>query len=395
MIKCNKCGNEALEDDSIFCSKCGTKISLSNDAHFMKRRKKLLVLGGSGILALVILVTTIQLLNNPIAKFKNAIESNQYLDAAAVYSEKIKGNSEQENKAENFIKDELKRITQDFKSNKMDYQKASISLETIKKLELVKSDVETTISSINKLNDSRTSFKKGQEFIANKNYKDGISEFKKVITDDENYSKAQELISTNITEYKTNALKDAEQLSANKDYDKAISILSDALVVIPNDSDVSAKKASYEKQNEEKKAIERKKKMEELRKSQEVSVESAKIVRTGTYIDFYHTQVIVKNNTNKVVKNYVVGWLAYDDKGYPINLDSDDYLTRGNAKAANIQPNKTYGQGTGWSIYSGSAAENTKSLLACVIEVEYYDDTKWSNPYYEYWLAENKGKPLH
>ncbi|WP_422658158.1 DUF5780 domain-containing protein [Paenibacillus sp. EC2-1] len=394
MIKCNKCGNEALEDDSVFCKKCGKKISTSNDTNLMKR-KKLLVLGGSGILALVILVTILLLLNNPITKFQNAVESNQYLDANTIYSQEIKGDSEQENKAENFMKDELKRINQDFKNNKINYQKASISLDTIKKLELVKSDVEATIISIDKLNDSRTSFKKGQEFIANKNYKDGISEFKKVITDDENYAKAQELISTYITEYKTNALKDAKQLSTNNDYDKAISILSDALVLIPNDSDVSAKKASYEKLNEEKKAIERKKKMEELKNSQEVSVESAIIVRTGTYIDFYHTQVIVKNNSNKVVKNYVVGWLAYDNQGYPINLDSNDHLTKGNAKAVNIQPNTTYGQGSGWSIYSDSAAEKTETLLACVIEVEYYDDTKWTNPYYEYWLTENKGKPLH
>lgn len=161
-------------------------------------------------------------------------------------------------KIEGFIKDELNKTTQNFKSNSVDYQKATTSIETIKKLDLLKPEVETTTSIINKLNDSRTSFKKGQEFIGSKNLKEGISEFKKVITDDENYGKAQELISQYTTEYKTVALKDAEQLSSSTNYDKALSVLNDALAILPNDSDISAKKASYGKLNDEKKAIERK-----------------------------------------------------------------------------------------------------------------------------------------
>lgn len=208
-----------------------------------KNTKKWYMYAGIGLLVVIIAGTTFILVNNPVSKFKRAVEDNKYIEASIVYNQKIKGNLEDEKKIEGFIKDELNKTTQNFKSNSVDYQKATTSIETIKKLDLLKPEVETTTSIINKLNDSRTSFKKGQEFIGSKNLKEGISEFKKVITDDENYGKAQELISQYTTEYKTVALKDAEQLSSSTNYDKALSVLNDALAILPNDSDISAKKA--------------------------------------------------------------------------------------------------------------------------------------------------------
>lgn len=398
MVKCGKCGNEALEDDSVFCKKCGSKIS-GNDATNSLKRQKIMIFGGIGLIALVIIGTFLILQNNPITKFKNAIEASQYSDATTVYNQKIKGNSEQEKKAETFIKDELNRINQDFKSNKIDYSRATASLDTIKKLELLKSEVETATSNINKLNDSRTSFKKGQEFIANHSLKDGISEFKKVITDDENHAKSQELISTYTTEYKITALKDAEQFSTNTDYDKAVSVLSDALVILPNDSDVTAKKASYEKLNEEKKVAERKKKMEETKSTQEVLAESASIIIQSTeYKSLYPDmiEVLVRNNTDKTVKNMKVSMLGYDSNGLPIkikrNFGSESFEFIGTAENVNIIAKGTFGKGSGWEL---DKSHGINTVLTVVKEVEYYDGSNWTNPYYEYWLAENKEKPLH
>jgi tetratricopeptide (TPR) repeat protein len=400
LVKCGKCGNEAIEDDSVFCRKCGSKIS-ANDATSSLKRKKFVIFGSVGLLVLVAIGATLILLNNPFTKFKNAVEANQYSDATTVYNQKIKGNSEQEKKAENFIKDELNRINQDFKSNKIDYQKVISALDTIKKLELLKADVDAATNSINKLNDSRTSFKKGQEFIASKSIKDGISEFKKVITEDENYAKAQELITTYTTEYKTTALKDAEQLSTNTEFDKAISILSDALVILPNDSDVSAKKASYEKMNEEKRAVERKKKMEETKASQEVVAEKASIiVQDERYKSIYPDmiQVIVRNNSNKTVKNMTVSNLGYDTNGLPVKIKTQFSFSNasfefvGSGQNVNIISKATFGEGKGWNL---DESHGIKTVISCVKEVEYYDGSKWTNPYYDYWLAENKEKPLH
>ena len=176
------------------------------------------------------------------------------------------------------------------------------------------SEVSSAKSEINSLNDSRTAFKKGKEFLNSKNYKEALSELKKVIKEDENYDKAQELISSSIKDYKTVILGEAETAANSNDYDKALTLLNEALILIPNDSDISAKKAIYEKLNEEKKAAERKKKMEELKNNQEVSVENI-----STFVDWLDDTYIsiLKNNTNKVVKN-IVGWMGFDKYGYPV-----------------------------------------------------------------------------
>jgi hypothetical protein len=137
--------------------------------------------------------------------------------------------------------------------------------------------------------------------------------------------------------------------------------------------------------------VERKKKMEELEKSQEVSVVSARV--TKDWIDWDQIEVVVKNNTDKVVKNYSVAWMCFDKDGFPIKTGygGEDYLDKGYAER-NVQPAQTFGRGYGWQTSQSTGAE---TVLAVVEEVEYYDGTKWTNPYYDYWLEEYLEKPLH
>ncbi|MFC9776603.1 DUF5780 domain-containing protein [Paenibacillus chitinolyticus] len=397
MVKCSKCGNETLEEDSLFCKKCGSK--LSPDSTKPDKRKKFWIGGSLALLLLIGAAGTFIILNNPMTKFKRAVQGNQVSEATSVYKQTIKGDAEKEKKADAFIKDEVNRIQEAFKSNKLEHQQAIASLETLKKLEVLKPSVEAAVNNVNQLNESRTSFKKGQEYLANKNFKDAIVELKKVIKEDQNYAQAQELISTHTTEYKTAALKDAEQFSDSQDYDKAIGILSDALVVAPNDSDMIAKKSSFQKLNEAKKAEERKKKIEETKSSQEVSTDHASIViQSSEYKALYPDmiQVIVRNNTDKTVKNMDVSMLGYDSNGFPVKIKrkygSESFEFIGSAESVNIIAKGTFGHNYGWELNEG---HGVKKVLAAVKEVEYYDGTKWTNPYYEYWLDENKEKPLH
>jgi len=123
------------------------------------------------------------------------------MEASKIYNEKIKGNTSNENEIISFLKSKIENIKKDFSENKLEYNAAISQLDTIEKTGLVLSEVSSAKSEINSLNDSRTAFKKGKEFLNSKNYKEALSELKKVIKEDENYDKAQELISSSIKDY--------------------------------------------------------------------------------------------------------------------------------------------------------------------------------------------------
>lgn len=167
-------------------------------------------------------------------------------------------------------------------------------------------------------------------------------------------------------------------------------MLDQALSITSDDSDIIAKKLTYEKLNEEKKALERQLLIEESEKNQEVAVIGAKIFKD--WIDWDNVEIVVKNNTDKVVKKYTVGWMCYDRDGFPIKtgFGTRNYLKEGIAEQ-NIQPGKTFGNGYGWNLDKDTGA---KTVLACVIKAEYYDGSTWFNPYYNFWIEEYKEKPL-
>jgi tetratricopeptide (TPR) repeat protein len=399
---CKNCGLE-LQEGSVFCNKCGKKVLLETDftSSAKKVNRKVISIGIVGILIIGIFVAVFVVFNNPFNKFKGAINDNKYAEASKIYSEKIKGNIESEKEAIEYLKSEIEGIKKSFIENKIEYNNAISKLETLQKTELVTSDISSAISEIKKLNDSRTAFKSGNEFLNSKNYKDAFKEFKKVIKEDENYSKAQEAISSSIKDYKTAVLVDAEDNANRAEYDKAISILNDSLIIIPNDSDISAKKASFEKLNEEKKTTERKKKMEEAKSQQLLIVENSKIaVQDTEYKSLYPDmlQVIVRNNSDKTVKNMDVSFLAYDKNKFPLkiktefNISGGDFEFIGIADNVNIVPKASFGNNVGWKLDN---SHGIKTVLACVKEVEFYDGSLWTNPYYEYWLEEFKEKPLH
>lgn len=389
---CSKCGAENPEN-SAFCNKCATNLSgVIEQEHkpkwFSNRRNiiAILVIG-------IIVVVGIFSFNNPVSVFKSNINKNKYMEATKIYDEKIKGNPDKENSVKSFLEEDIAKIQKSFSEGKIDYNTAKTKLETISNTHLVSGDVKSALDKINSLNNSRIAFTKAEEFLKNKDLVNAIKEYKNVILeDDKNYEKAKEQIESNVKQFKEQMLKNLEDLANTKDYDKALGILSEALAILPNDTDLIAKKSVYEKAQEDKLAAERKQKMEELVKNQEVSVQNIAINKD--WIDDSYISITIKNNTNKVVKKYVVGWMGFDKNGYPVKTGwlSPDFLKEGNAEA-NIQPGDTSGSDGGWELTGGyTKTLDASKFIACVKEVDYYDGSKWTNEYYNYWKDEYLGK---
>lgn len=390
-MDCPKCGT-SLRDDAVFCGQCGKKIGVESSGG-LKEKKTIIGLTTGGVLIAVGIWVYLSV--GPMNHFKNAVKSNEYTKASDIYHQEIKGDADKEKEALAFVQEQLKGTLADFKSGTLSYDDAKAKLQTIEEIAIDSDEAKKDEQQIDSLQDSRVASKKMKEFIQSKKYADAIQEFKKMIPGDPEYADAQKQIAQIKTDYKQATLKDANAKINQKQYKPALDALNDALTYIQKDPDLEVLQSKAQGLYDTAQAEERKKQMDDYKNKQEVSVVGAQVVRTGTYIDFFYTQVIVQNNSSKVVKNFTVGWLAFDQNGYPVYLNSNSYLDEGNAKAVNIQPGDTFGGDNGWDIYSNQKARQVKNLIACVKEVEYYDGSTWTNPYYPLWTDEYQGKQLH
>jgi len=391
---CSKCGTEN-STDSGFCKKCGAPLSTGIESRHKNkwyRNKRKLLISLIMTIIVIIVVAGIITFNNPVSAFKQNITDNHPEEAMNIYNEEIKGKGDKEDKVHTFLKDEIGEIQKSYSDEKIDYTTAKARLDTIRSTQLVDRNVESALTKMDKLYYSRVAYKKAEEFSKNQDLLNALIEYEKVIKEDKNYDKAQEQLANNEKDYKKQVLTNVEEYVKNEEYGKAVNLLTDALTVLPDHADLLAKQSVYQKAQEDKLAVKRQKEMDELIANQEL-----KVVGTNVVPDYFsindQAQVIVKNNTQKVVKNFTVGILMYDSNGYPVKsgiIAGENELFRGKAEAVNIQPGQSFGSENVWNLYTDYGT--VSKINACIIDVEYFDGSSWTNGYYDYWQEEYLGK---
>jgi hypothetical protein len=179
-------------------------------------------------------------------------------------------------------------------------------------------------------------------------------------------------------EYISFALAEAESKANSGDYTGALAVLDAGIKVFSSDYELATAKNSINAVKTEKEQL--------------VYVTSTRTESGYIYRDAFAP---VKNNSDKVVKEYSVVIAMFDKNWYPVSnrYDFDNYdgvsnFHAGRADSANIQPGGTYGTYSYWNI-EGDAT----NIVACVIRVEFYDGTTWMNPYYEYWKEKYADTP--
>lgn len=353
--------------------------------HMKRVNRKYLAIG---LVLIVLIGAGMYLINSQIYySLQKAIAAGEYAEAAEIYDNIVatRGNS---SRLINLTYKTQMEKAGDIR-NDFILEKSTNDDEIVEALEALieikaNSDINKIISEIGKLAGSRLAYENGLAKYKDKDFLDAITAFSKVIEADANYGDAQAKIEEISSLAEEESIDSAKNYAAEGDYKSAVDILLLAKRVLDNDDAINLLVSEYED-------LKQQQIVDEYKAQQKISVLSTRVGHGYSYL-YNKAYVTVQNNTDQVVKMYVVGILQFDSNGYPINnsyqiLDGEGNLKRGRADSPNINPGGTYGNNSYWDI-EGDA----EKIKACIIEAEFYDGTSWSNPYYDYWYEAEKDR---
>ncbi len=265
-MKCKNCGRE-LNSGAAFCPHCGAQVdmvaakfdeskeklkekSLEASEKIQKLSKKEKILLGIGsciLLAVFIVLISMGIYNNsPNQKIVRAIDACDSFSAISIYNEKIAGNSAADASLANALKDHFNSLKKDFKKDKIDYdefyKRASIAKGF--NIESLNTELGAIMNDVFALKESKEAFKSGNELFDSGEYKQAIYRYKLVISDDDNYDKAQKQIEKSAEKYKEKALEIADSYAKNNEYGSAINELKEAAEII-DDKELKSKLSEY------------------------------------------------------------------------------------------------------------------------------------------------------
>lgn len=325
-------------------------------------------------------------LGNNLSEFKEKAEED-LIDAKEYYQvvmEDISGEEKQEfkNDVEEYLKEVINSVKNDFKDNNVTEEEARDILSDIDKFDIMNKELLDARRYINNLSDSRDSFEEGKEYLEGGSYIKAIDSFSGVIEKDENYDRAKELIEKTAPKAEQNIDERVENYKEDNEYDLALEVLRTASQYFPNGGQYD----DEIKRVEDLKELQR---IEKLKEKQKVEVESKRVEERGFI--YNHAYITVRNNHDEVVENMRVGIVMYDRDGYPVSKRYDNTnLQFGRSDSPNIQPGETWGHNNYWHVEI-----DTAEVRACVQEVDFYDGSSWQNDYFNEWREKYERTPLH
>lgn len=190
---------------------------------------------------------------DPVNRFQAAVEENDYVKAAQVYQDELQ--YEDGNKlaaAEDFLMGQADDVEKKYIQKEMEYEDALARLQEMGKLGIAgEEELKDIIDRVNELRTSRASYESGVNNIENGDYRNAISDLRKVIQEDSDYQEAQTQLAAAIRGYKEQTMASLAQFEPDKQYEDAISLLKEGLQAVPEDADFLAKIADYETRIEE------------------------------------------------------------------------------------------------------------------------------------------------
>ncbi len=357
-VICKNCGYKVKKNVK-YCPECGVEIKgyedlqnnvkSNNILETIKKIKKLYII--IAVIVITIIISVIAIFNNSynifIRNFKkdniDAIQSNY-----ENYSDK------DIEKVYSYLSEQVIKIKDDYINDKMSYEDAKEQLDKIgkscKKGNTL-TDYVNCSSDVEKLHNSRDSFKKADDYYSKNNYEKAIENYQKVIESDSNYSEAQEKIQA----LKQNVAQDyydkAKNSYDNEDYSAAVNYINNA-IKYANNSDYQDMKqkciAANDKAIADKEEAERQKKL--LVSGKEISTTKFDIQYKGAS---FETRIMPDNTSG--------AYLYYNCPNDSIFVDIVFSVTNKSDYSSKIDLIKNFSATYGTKYYSGNAEYYSES----------------------------------
>ena len=146
------------------------------------------------------------------------------------------------------LEERLTTIEYEFFNETKEYSVVMMELNTIERMNvpMLNQRVASVRNTTSRLNDSRIAFNAAESLFEQANYEAAIEQYMLVIQDDPNYSSASAGIGRATEALKNEAFALARNYSVDGEYEKAIQILNDALLVLENDSELMQQIDAYQ-----------------------------------------------------------------------------------------------------------------------------------------------------
>lgn len=180
------------------------------------------------------------IISDPVAEVIAALEEGDYTVALDLVEDIEVGGAVQLRLREG-LEARLNTLVSDFKDENIELAVINMELNTIDRMGLpgLSTQIVSTRETISRLNDSRTAFNTAESLRGSGNYAAAIAQYMLVIYDDPNYGRALEGVRMATDAHRNQALTLAGNYSGNQNYDRAIIILSEALLTIENDPQIT------------------------------------------------------------------------------------------------------------------------------------------------------------
>lgn len=181
-----------------FCPKCGKQLNSESiaveDAGETFQNKKLVrnkIFKGCIFLCAILTIGLLaaHLMQSSSKRFMKLLDAGMYEKAQEYYGSNIEGDAKREAELQALLTDKVSTIYEDFNKENLTYQDAVEQMDSY--APYAENIVQQTKNALAELNISKESYKKGETYFAEEDYKNAMAAYHDVITADTNYDDAK------------------------------------------------------------------------------------------------------------------------------------------------------------------------------------------------------------